>query len=63
MYKTVKIPKCSVCTDPIFDQFVLKVEEQFYHVQCLKCHVCDLELTDKCYNRDGKSYCKEDFFK
>ena len=59
----VKIPKCKICTEPIFDQFVLKVEDKFFHIQCLKCDVCEIKLSDKCYNRDDKAYCKEDFFK
>lgn len=61
--KKVKIPKCASCFDAIMEQFVLKVEEHFFHMKCLKCADCDLKLTDKCYIRDGMVYCREDFFK
>jgi LIM homeobox protein 3/4 len=42
---------------------VLKVDEQFFHMKCLKCAVCELKLDDKCFSRDGRVYCREDFFR
>lgn len=45
------------------EKFVLKVEEHYFHMKCLKCAECDIKLSDKCYIRDGHVYCREDFFR
>ncbi len=47
----------------IFDKFVLKVEDQFYHMKCLKCAECDIKLSEKCFSRDGYVYCRDDFYR
>jgi LIM homeobox protein 3/4 len=58
------VPKCTVCQDAIVDKFVLKVDENlFFHMKCLKCSSCDVKLNERCYHRDGRVYCREDFFK
>ena len=59
----VKLPKCSKCSEVVFDKFVLKVEDTFYHMRCLRCAECDARLADKCFSRDGLVYCREDFFR
>lgn len=57
------MPKCLVCVEAILDKFVLKVEDNYFHIHCLKCKECDVKLTEKCFSRDGVVYCREDFFK
>ncbi|CAF2390125.1 unnamed protein product [Rotaria sp. Silwood2] len=59
----VSIYDCSVCSLPICDQFIFKVNEYHFHSLCLNCSECHIKLLDKCYARDGNVYCKEDFFK
>jgi len=59
----ITIYDCSVCSLPICDQFVFKVNENHFHSLCLNCSECHMKLLDKCYARDGSVYCKEDFFK
>ncbi|CAF0894732.1 unnamed protein product [Rotaria sordida] len=59
----VTIYDCSVCSLPICDQFVFKVNENHFHSLCLNCCECHIKLLDKCYARDGNVYCKEDFFR
>jgi hypothetical protein len=59
----ITIYDCSICSLPICDQFVFKVNENHFHSLCLNCSECHMKLLDKCYARDGNVYCKEDFFK
>ena len=54
---------CSVCSLPICDQFVFKVNEHYFHALCLNCSECHVKLLEKCYTRDGRVFCQEDFFK
>lgn len=32
-------------------------------MQCVKCCECQCVLSEKCYSRDSKLYCRSDFFK
>ncbi|PVD22422.1 hypothetical protein C0Q70_18234 [Pomacea canaliculata] len=57
------IPKCSGCSEQIFDRFILKVLEGSWHAKCLKCADCQSQLSDKCFSKGDKVYCKDDFFK
>lgn len=34
-----------------------------WHSTCLICTQCQCQLTQKCYIRNGKAYCREDFFR
>lgn len=34
-----------------------------WHARCLTCVQCNCQLTLKCYMRNGKPYCREDFFR
>ncbi|XP_059157956.1 LIM/homeobox protein Lhx3-like [Physella acuta] len=57
------IPKCSGCGDHIYDRFILKVLDRSWHSKCLKCSDCMAQLSDKCFSKGEKVYCKDDFFK
>ncbi|XP_065203333.1 LIM/homeobox protein Lhx4 isoform X2 [Planococcus citri] len=57
------IPKCGGCQEFILDRFILKVQERTWHASCLKCHECGLQLSDKCFAKNGMLFCKDDFFK
>ncbi|XP_077284656.1 lim3 homeobox protein isoform X1 [Arctopsyche grandis] len=57
------IPKCGGCQELILDRFILKVLERTWHAKCLQCSECRVQLTDKCFARNGQLYCKDDFFK
>ncbi|CAF4194012.1 unnamed protein product [Rotaria magnacalcarata] len=60
---TIALYDCSVCSLPICDQLIFKVNEYHFHSLCLKCCECHVKLLDKCYVRHRDVYCKEDFFK
>lgn len=54
---------CAGCRLPIVEKFLLNVLDQAWHAACVQCDDCQSRMTDKCFARDGKLYCKEDFFR
>ncbi|KAJ8939248.1 hypothetical protein NQ318_015206 [Aromia moschata] len=61
--KAATIPKCGGCHELILDRFILKVADRTWHAKCLQCSDCRVQLTDKCFARNGQLFCKDDFFK
>ncbi|CAB4014775.1 LIM homeobox Lhx1, partial [Paramuricea clavata] len=55
--------QCSGCNLPISDKYLLKVLDCMWHTKCLQCDQCKLQLTEKCYSREGKLYCAKDFYR
>lgn len=54
---------CASCEKPILDRFLLKVLDRPWHIKCVQCCDCKCTLTEKCFSREGKLYCKNDFFR
>ncbi|KAF3692529.1 LIM/homeobox protein Lhx1 [Channa argus] len=54
---------CAGCERPILDRFLLKVLDRAWHVKCVQCCECKCNLTEKCFSREGRLYCKNDFFR
>ncbi|NXK64445.1 LHX1 protein, partial [Sylvietta virens] len=54
---------CAGCKRPILDRFLLNVLDRAWHVKCVQCCECKCNLTEKCFSREGKLYCKNDFFR
>jgi len=54
---------CSQCEKPILDKFVLTVLEKPWHPNCVRCSDCGFVLNEKCFSREGKIYCREDFYR
>jgi len=55
---------CSTCSTAICDQIILRIDGNYFHSSCLICSECQRKLDEhRCYARDGKLFCKEDFFK
>ena len=54
---------CEGCAQPIKDRFLDKILDRTWHTYCVACFDCKNKLTEKCYSRDGKLFCKQDFFK
>jgi len=61
--RAVSVPMCTGCTEPIFDRFILKVQDRSWHSRCLKCSDCHAHLSDKCFSKGDDVYCKDDFFR
>ena len=54
---------CSSCQNPILDEFLSSVSNQWWHESCLKCAECEIQLSETCYSREGRTYCREDFYR
>ena len=54
---------CAGCQLPICDKFLLSVLDRKWHTKCVQCSECKVQLSDKCFSRDGKLYCRNDFFR
>ncbi|XP_042234982.1 LIM/homeobox protein Lhx1-like [Homarus americanus] len=54
---------CAGCDKPIMDKFLLTVLDRTWHAECVRCADCGCALTDKCFSREGKLFCRSDFFR
>lgn len=54
---------CAGCKAPIMERYLMKVLDKSWHVQCVKCSECHCLLSEKCFSRETKLYCRSDFFK
>lgn len=54
---------CAGCDKPILDKFLLNVLERTWHADCVRCYDCHAPLTDKCFSREAKLFCRNDFFR
>ncbi|XP_043483778.1 LIM/homeobox protein Lhx5 isoform X2 [Leptopilina heterotoma] len=54
---------CAGCEKPILDKFLLNVLDRAWHADCVRCCVCGSALQDKCFSREGKLFCRNDFFR
>ena len=54
---------CAGCERPILDRFIFNVLERTWHQNCIQCSDCQASLNEKCFSRDGKLFCKDDFFR
>ncbi|UJR34040.1 hypothetical protein I4U23_021452 [Adineta vaga] len=59
---TVGLTICTGCSLPIEEQFLLCVMGTYWHERCLVCVECQEPLAATCYHKEGKIYCKRDYF-
>ncbi|KAG8189602.1 hypothetical protein JTE90_018958 [Oedothorax gibbosus] len=57
-----RVLRCAGCENLLLDRVMLKLKNELWHPDCLRCVVCGKWLTDKCYSKDSSNYCKVDFF-
>lgn len=62
-YSNMPLVNCAGCDRPILDQYLYNVLDRPWHQTCIQCIDCKLNLNEKCFSRDGKIFCKEDFFR
>ncbi|KAL4617448.1 LIM/homeobox protein Lhx5-like [Arapaima gigas] len=55
--------RCAGCEQPILERFLLSVLDKVWHGRCVRCSDCRCRLTDRCFSRDGRIYCRNDFFR
>ncbi|CAL8137414.1 unnamed protein product [Orchesella dallaii] len=54
---------CAACDKAILDRYLVKVMDRSFHSACVRCFDCRAILTEKCFTRDSKLFCKNDFFR
>lgn len=54
---------CEGCQRVISDRFLLRLNDSFWHEQCVQCASCKEPLETTCFYRDKKLYCKFDYEK
>uniref|UniRef100_A0A8C2ZQ56 LIM homeobox transcription factor 1, alpha n=1 Tax=Cyclopterus lumpus TaxID=8103 RepID=A0A8C2ZQ56_CYCLU len=52
---------CAGCHRQIRDRFLLRVTDGLWHEECVRCAACGDALTNSCFLRDRKLYCKRDY--
>ncbi|CAD6194679.1 unnamed protein product [Caenorhabditis auriculariae] len=55
--------KCSHCGASILEKMLCKIDGRSYHESCVKCSVCEEPLVAKCFNKHGRIYCRQHYFK
>ncbi|KAB0396708.1 hypothetical protein E2I00_000391, partial [Balaenoptera physalus] len=55
---------CAGCGGKISDRYYLLAVDKQWHMRCLKCCECKLNLESEltCFSKDGSIYCKEDYY-
>ncbi|KAG7206891.1 hypothetical protein KM043_000790 [Ampulex compressa] len=54
---------CAGCEKPIMDQYLLNVLDRAWHIECVRCFDCRITLQEKCFSREAKLFCRDDFFR
>ena len=54
---------CAHCHRPIHDKFVTTVLGKPWHADCVRCFDCRKTLDEKCYAREARLFCREDFYR
>uniref|UniRef100_A0A915IC28 LIM zinc-binding domain-containing protein n=1 Tax=Romanomermis culicivorax TaxID=13658 RepID=A0A915IC28_ROMCU len=54
---------CAACNQPIFERYLSQVLDKAWHNSCVKCSICNILLKDKCFTRDGRLFCRDDFMR
>ncbi|XP_034058624.1 LIM homeobox transcription factor 1-beta-like [Gymnodraco acuticeps] len=52
---------CEGCSRIISDRFLMRVNDTSWHERCLQCAACQQPLTNTCYSRDTRLYCRADY--
>ncbi|TUF03590.1 LIM/homeobox protein Lhx2 [Bagarius yarrelli] len=60
-----RVALCAGCGGKISDRYYLLAVDKQWHMSCLKCCECKLNLESEltCFSKDGSIYCKEDYYR
>lgn len=60
-----RVALCAGCGGRISDRYYLLAVDKQWHMRCLKCCECKLNLESEltCFSKDGSIYCKEDYYR
>lgn len=61
----IKVNNCRGCGHDIYDQYFLMVSQDCWHIHCLKCSDCQVELETEltCFIKDALVLCRMDYYK
>ncbi|KAF3696285.1 LIM/homeobox protein Lhx2 [Channa argus] len=61
----IRVALCAGCGRKIADRYYLLAVDKQWHMRCLKCCECKLNLESEltCFSKDGSIYCKEDYYR
>ncbi|OAF68114.1 hypothetical protein A3Q56_04162 [Intoshia linei] len=59
----IPMNKCKICQLSIDDDHLKIIQKMSYHESCLKCHLCEDQLNEKCFINNELFYCVKDFYK
>ena len=54
---------CKGCDRPILDKYLSWVSNASWHSDCVTCCECKAKLSERCFFREGKLFCRTDFFR
>ena len=54
-------PICASCGNIIVDRYIMRVNDRIYHEDCLSCTECGTILTESCFTKNLKLYCRTDY--
>ncbi|KAM9437097.1 LIM/homeobox protein Lhx2-like isoform 2-T2 [Salvelinus alpinus] len=59
-----RVALCAGCGGKISDRYYLLAVDKQWHMRCLKCCECKLNLESEltCFSKDGSIYCKDDYY-
>ncbi|XP_062333970.1 LIM/homeobox protein Lhx2-like [Osmerus eperlanus] len=59
-----RVSLCAGCGEKILDRYYLLAVDKQWHMRCLKCCECKLNLESEltCFSKDGGIYCKDDYY-
>lgn len=58
--------ECANCGQQIFERYLLRAINSYWHEDCLKCSCCDCRLGEvgrTCYTRANLILCKRDYLR
>ncbi|XP_017590776.1 PREDICTED: LIM domain kinase 1 [Corvus brachyrhynchos] len=56
------LPVCASCGQGIYDGQYLQALKADWHADCFRCCECGASLSHQYYEKDGRLYCKKDYW-
>ncbi|XP_014858218.1 PREDICTED: LIM domain kinase 1-like isoform X3 [Poecilia mexicana] len=56
------LPECAGCKERIYDEQYLQALNADWHTICFRCSECSASLSHWYYEKDGRLYCKKDYW-
>ncbi|KAL4216999.1 LIM domain kinase 1 [Mactra antiquata] len=63
MSESKELLVCSQCNKYMYDGTIVQINEKHYHTDCVRCVVCQENITGSCHRKDNELYCRTDFLR